>query len=162
MLMPGNSNSGGRNRLSVREHRLRGTFTRSRHGRWGEAPTAAPLSLEPPAFLSEDARLCWREFVEPRRAVLTQWDELRLEQIAVHTAIVRRIVRRPDELQQQPGTDLSRLLRTLRSETEIVRSLTCGFGCSPLERCRLELPQPPTTDEFSQFDSPSRWEGALR
>lgn len=56
----GGKGSGGANRLSAREHRLRGTYRRDRHGDDPGLPAEVPT---PPAFLKGAALEEWRRVV---------------------------------------------------------------------------------------------------
>lgn len=61
--MPGNQNSGGRNKLSASAHVLRGTFRADRHAddTTPEPPIGAP---QPPKPLAGDAKAEWNRMVE--------------------------------------------------------------------------------------------------
>jgi phage terminase small subunit len=126
----------GRKPVPTAIHRLRGTFNPTRHGRRGagEPLPASDLSVEPPSYLSQLERECWRDLCQLAvPGVLTVADRPLVEIAARLWAEMRS----PDPRAGTIGhARLGRLMACLAS-----------MGMTPADRSRVAAARPPPEDD---------------
>ncbi len=140
---------GGKNRISVDQHRIAGTFRRDRHGSGGDAQESTIAVPPPPAGLSRRERAVWAELaaqVEERGSyTATRRTAFRLMVVAVV---------RLDAAKAAPAYAWARLLTA-------ANDALLAFGLAPL---RTELPpprrKPNRLDEFTLRALPGGRHGA--
>jgi P27 family predicted phage terminase small subunit len=173
--------SGGRNKKSIQEHRLRGTYKPSRHDDRVATASAIPLpsSLQAPAHLTGDAKAFWQELAPllERAGLLTALDLPRLELLCVHLGHHRELYVRLNELLAKAATnntptDTSRISRSLRQEADTIRGLSVGFGLDPADRVRMHVRPIDPNNPWAEVSAPnplqkfltrpnSKWAGML-
>lgn len=164
--MPGNANSGGRNRKSTTLHLLQGTFRPHRHG-GVETPEPPQGKPTPPGVLSKVARAEWDRMVarlEQTRA-LSIVDDAALYQYACLFGEVEeqkgeaaRLRKLSKDLKDQAGDlDGEQLVEAIgqivtlqhlinRQTTQLrqghmaIRQYLVEFGMTPSARTRVKLP----------------------
>jgi phage terminase small subunit len=154
-LMPGTSQSGGRNRKSVREHRLRGTFQPSRHEGLGEPPTAPGDVVVKPGTLSAPAGVVWETLapIVRRMGTLTAADVWAFATLCELQATL-------EHASAQKATIGASAIKLERQTAGALRPFWAMFGLDPASRARLHLPAAPTAENpLDRFLSrtPSKW-----
>lgn len=158
--------SGGQNKRSVTDHEQRGTYRPSRHKPRAVVQVPAPLNVDPPEHLVDEARGFWQELAPLLRPRLTALDLPRLELLCVHLGHHRRLyvaLNRVLATQKAGGpvSDTSALTRAMRQEADTIRSLSIGFGLDPLDRERLPVTPHRKNPWSAVAAAPSRWAGIL-
>lgn len=172
--MPGNSNSGGRNRKSAARHRLEGTYQKCRHD--GRADPDPPKGRPtPPTSLAGDARAEWQRMVKRLEdtktlstvddAALYQYSCLfaETEEItAAHRTNARLLekleqalerVRDEDQVAQVATAiaDIRKLdakhVQQLRQSRMALRQFLVEFGMTPAARSRVKEMAPAAGDQ---------------
>lgn len=170
--------SGGRNARTVKEHLLKGTFQKVRHGgvKNPEPPDGIPT---PPKKLAGDTKEEWGRMLERLSSsktlstvdggALYQYSCLfgETEKIAQrmehNDSLIDGIEDRLHELHDgdyvsaiQQLTELkkleSRYINQIRQGRMALRAYLVEFGLTPASRGRVKIADKPQTDPFSEFD----------
>lgn len=134
--------SGGHNRLTTAERRLRGAKAGTREAHTLTAAVADVMEV--PAHLDAETARAWKELAG--RYAAAGNDAARIEVAAVHLRLIRRCVARLNLLDGTPGADSTRLLRTLRAHSEAFKGALSG--CRLVDVGAVAA----VVDDFAQFD----------
>lgn len=178
--MAGTASSGGRNRKSAAEHRLQGSYQRTRHEGQGapEPPKGRPL---PPREITGDVLAEWNRMItrmEQSRtsslvddAALYQYASLFAETEAVSISrdgTVRLIESVEAKLVDLDGSAYADMVKALvdlrqleakymvqiRQGRMALRQYLVEFGMTPSARARVKVPDKASdSDPFAEFDS---------
>jgi len=143
----GGINSGGRNKKSVEQHLLEGTFRKDRHGQKPQSQTEAPTC---PGWLSLAAKAEWRR-VTPElkhRGMLTKLDRVAL---AMYCQTYAHLRKAEEELEDgltyeytNKNGSTNRVqkpeVRMVQQFMKTINTLCADFGFTPSSRGQMVIP----------------------
>jgi len=159
--MPGTANSGGRNKKTAAQHRLEGTFQKSRHagdvGAASEPPKGRPA---PPKRLKGDALAEWTRMcdrLELARTLSLVDDAVLYRYCQLH-ARAERLERQIAALKSAFYVDhmgnerVHPAFAQLRAHDQALRGYLVEFGLTPAARSRVKPADAPADkDPFAEF-----------